>query len=317
MRRLACQRDPRRNAGFTLIEMILTMAITGILAGMVSVFISGPVVGYLGAAQRGELTDVADLTLRRLSREVSLALPNSLRVTASGGITYIEFIATSGGGAYNSESDTTAGIPLNYSDATACTTTPTNCQFAVAGPMPSNPAIVAGDYIVVYNLGQDASGNSYSPVDAYQCGAVPVPANCNMAKVSATPATANNSTVTLVAGTGNINVFANQSPPLPSPSNRFHVVPGGVRATAFACPTAPAIGAFNRYVNYGIYATAAAAITQMTTPALLANNASCTVSYTAAASQRNGLLSVTLTLSDTSGKESVSLMREIHLDNSP
>ncbi len=314
----------RRAAGFTLLEAIVAIVITGILSAMVAKFIAGPVTGYVDSARRAELTDTADLVLRRLSREVRQALPNSLRVSTASGVVYIEFIATSGGGAYRSEQDGSTGNPLNFSDSvTTCTATPSKCQFDVLGKMPANPAITAGDYIVVYNLGQDANGNSYAPADAYPCGAATAPVNCNMARVSATPATADNSTVTLVSGTGDKNVFASQTPPLPSPSNRFHVVPGSVKAVAFSCPASTSsLGYFYRYANYGFFSTAAAASTAALAGApadriTLANYTKCSVTYTAAASQRNGLLSVTLTMSNALNAESITLMREIHLDNSP
>ncbi len=315
-----------RTRGFTLIEMVMVIVITGILSGIVAVFIAAPVEGYIATALRGDLVDNADLALRRLSRELSLALPNSVRVTtqASGGVNYIyiEFIPTSGGGGYLSESDATAATnPLNYSDVRTCTVRAANCMFDVVGPMPTAPAIAAGDFIVVYNQGRDADGNSYEPADAYLCGAATVPANCNLARVAAPPpAVAANSTVTLLPGAGDLNVFAMQTPPLPSPSNRFHVVPGGVQAITYACPTAP--GSFYRHAGYGIHAAPATAIAALTAGnrATIADNASCVVEYNSAASQRNGVLSVTLTLRDatnTTNTESVTLMREIHLDNSP
>ena len=311
----------RRPGGFTLIEMVMVIVITGILSGIVAVFIAEPVEGYVATALRGNLVDNADLALRRLSREISLALPNSVRVTNSGGVIYIEFIPTSGGGGYLSESDATAATnPLNYSDVRTCAVRAANCMFDVVGPMPTAPAIAAGDFIVVYNLGRDADGNSYAPADAYLCGAATVPANCNLARVAAAPATAANSTVTLEPGAGGLNVFAMQSPPLPSPSNRFHVVPGGVQAITYVCPTVP--GSFYRHAGYGIHAAPATAIAALTAGnrATIADNASCVVEYNAAASQRNGVLSVTLTLRDatnTTNTESVTLMHEIHLDNSP
>ena len=102
MRQLACAPPPppsrRRMAGFTLIESIMVIVITGILAAVVAVFIRSPVQGYIDSVRRAELTDQADVALRRISRDVRLALPNSLRVTSDGTYDYIEFIMTSAGG---------------------------------------------------------------------------------------------------------------------------------------------------------------------------------------------------------------------------
>ena len=65
--------------GFTLVEAIVVIVITGIIAAGVAVFIRAPVEGYVDSVARAELTDAADTALRRLSRDVNSALPNSLR----------------------------------------------------------------------------------------------------------------------------------------------------------------------------------------------------------------------------------------------
>ncbi len=268
--------------GFTLIEMIMVMVITGIIAAMVAVFITKPVEGYVDSARRAKMTDAADTALRRLSRDVRLALPNSLRVTSVGGTSYIEFIMTSSGGRYRDAADgSTGGKVLDFSNAA-------NLEFDVLGPP---PGISANDYVVVYNLGL-----GFSPADAYSGG--------NIAQV----ASVSGNTVTLAS-----NPFAAESPLMPSPNDRFQVVPGGVQAVTYACPaTVP--GSFTRYWGYGFNAA------QPTPPsggssALLVDNATCSVDYTANAEQQNGLLSIDLTLSESG--ESVGLFDQIHVDNSP
>lgn len=296
---------PASAAGFTLIEAIMVMVITGILVSMVAVFITKPVEGYVDSVRRAELTDTADVALRRMMRDIRLALPNSLRVTTSGGVNYIEFIMTSTGGRYRDPADgSSAGTFLTWTGATSCTTTPINCKFDVLGTMPSSPAIAVGDFIAVYNLGA-----GYEPANAYrrgeaQCDATPVSPGCNIAEVTGVAG----NVITLDA-----NPFAVQSPPLSSPSSRFQVVPGTVRAVTFACPTAAA-GSLTRYWNYGFNAVQAAPPTGGNS-AQLAGGATCTVEYTANATGRNGLLFVQLNLS--SGGETVSLFQQIHVDNSP
>ena len=273
--------------GFTLIEMIMVMVITGIIAAMVAVFITKPVEGYVDSARRAKMTDAADTALRRLARDVRLALPNSLRVTNDGANYYIEFIMTSSGGRYRDAADGSAGgNVLDFSNAA-------NVKFDVLGPSPSGPppSIAANDYIVVYNLGP-----GYAPADAYSGG--------NIAQVAGV----SGNTVTL-----NSNPFAAESPQLPSPSDRFQVVPGGVQAVTYACPTT-GTGNFTRYWDYGFDGA------QPTPPsgaksALLVGNAACSVNYTANAEQQNGLLSIDLTLTESG--ESVSLFDQIHVDNSP
>lgn len=298
----------RKNCGFTLIEMVMVIIITGIIAAVVAVFIRSPVEGYMSSVRRAELTDAADVALRRFARDVRLALPNSLRVSDSWGTVdgcsngvgvtcYIEFIMTRTGGRYRDPSDgSTGGVFLSFTSG--------GLTFDVLGTMPD---IRNGDYIIVYNL-----GTGYDPGNAYAAGDPCT--NCNRAKVNGTPTS---KLVTLVS-----NPFAAQSPPLPSPSGRFQVVPGDVKAVMFSCPSALAsAGPFYRYANYvdGFYPTMSGSRAALSgTPPLMAANAKCTVSYSSStALGRNGLLSITLTLTDPTSNESVTLFREIHVDNSP
>lgn len=301
-------RTRRPAAGFTLIEAIVAMVITGILAGVVMSFMVKPMQSYFDSVSRAELTDTADVALRRITRDVRLALPNSLRVSTVAGVNYIEFIMTVAGGRYRDIGDgSTCGNFLYQTDINCppgVAQTVSETDFDVLGPMPANPAIAAGDFIVVFNL-----GSGYEPANAYQrgavqCDATPVSPGCNIAAVTGIAA----NVVTLDA-----NPFAVQSPQLLSPDARFQVVPGAVRAVTYACPTAVG-GNLTRQWNYGFN------VVQATPPvggtaAVLATNTACTVEYAIDATGRNGLLYMQLTL--TSGAERVVLSQQIHLDNSP
>ena len=281
--------------GFTLIEMIMVMIVTGVISAMVAVFIANPVRGYVDSVHRAELTDAADTALRRLGRDLRLALPNSMRINTSGGMNYIEFIMTSAGGRYRDAADgSTAGNALDF-------TSTGNKTFDVLGPMPVPPLATgsSGDYIVVYNLGP-----GYSPGDAYQLANCGVSPGCNIAQVASVAG----STVTLAS-----NPFAAQVPQLPSPNDRFQVVPFATRAVTYACPTA-APGNFTRYWGYGLNSTQPTSFATGSS-ALLVANATCSVAYTPNALQRNGLISISLTLTDNG--QSVNLFDQVHVDNSP
>lgn len=292
------RRPPHRTAGVTMVEVIIAIVITGILAGILTVFISKPIQGYLDSVRRAELTDQADVALRRMTRDIRLALPNSLRVTTTATTTYIEFIMTSAGGRYRDTGDgSTGGDFLSY-------TTIADTTFDVLGP--ANPAIAPGDFIVIYNLGP---GNA--PVDAYTA---PAPGG-------------NRATVLGIAGnviTLTANPFAAQTPPLPSPDARFQVVPGGTQAVTYACPAVGnPPGDLRRYWNYGFTPTQTP-LPPASPPAslaILAGGATCTVEYAANASGRNGLLLINLTLTQVDAAtgigESVNLSQQIRIDNAP
>jgi MSHA biogenesis protein MshO len=70
--------------GFTLIELVMVIVLIGALASVASVFIAGPVGGFIDTNRRAELTDIAATALQRMSREIHHALPNSVRVSNNG-----------------------------------------------------------------------------------------------------------------------------------------------------------------------------------------------------------------------------------------
>ena len=99
----------RHQGGFTLVELIVVMAITGILGGMIAMLIKGPVQGYVDSARRADMNDIADIALSRITRDLRMALPNSMRVWGaihgSGScdgteICYLEYLGMVAGGRY-------------------------------------------------------------------------------------------------------------------------------------------------------------------------------------------------------------------------
>jgi MSHA biogenesis protein MshO len=266
-------------------EAVLVIMLTGIVAAMVSVFIRAPINAYVDQARRAELSDAADTSLRRIAREVQRALPNSVRLDATG--TILEFLPVSDGGRYRASPDAAgAGDFLDFNLST-------DGSFAVLGPTVS---VSAGSQLVVYNLGLPGA-------DAYS-------GESRRALTSTGPAL---STLTYTVGGTQF--------PFASPSNRFQII--GRPVTFFCTPGAGGTGTVRRYGGYAIQGTqptsaAAAPLSTLTgnDNALLASNVeSCSFVYSAGSSARNGLLTLILKL--TSGGESVTLMHQVHLDNSP
>jgi MSHA biogenesis protein MshO len=190
--------------GFTLIETIMVIVITGIIGGMVAIFIKKPVDAYFDSARRAALTDVADTAVRRMSRDIRKALPNSVRTPTN---QCIEFIPTKTGGRYRAETNSAGlGDPLNFTAA--------DNSFDMLGTNStlSDQQIIAGDVIAIYNLGAGIN-------DAYVSN--------NTSAVSAVAAGA-------LTGETNISI-AGKLFPLASGSNRFHVIPKDEKVVAFFC----------------------------------------------------------------------------------
>src|SRR6267143_1523005 len=270
-----------RERGVTLIEMVIVIAITAIIAGAVSVFISRPVEGYADAARRAEMSDIADTALRRMTRDLRTALANSIRINTVSGVVYLEYLQGSGGGRYRTEKDSSgAGLPLDFTAPAA--------SFDVIGTM---PALAAGDSIVIYNLAYSGTtANAYVGDNrgAYSSNTPP--------------------TITL-------------SPafkfPYPSPGKRFQVVQ---YAVTYACNplTTGGTGEMRRYWNYGIVDPQQ---TPPATPnnALLASNvAACSFTYAnTGAAQRTGVVMLSLQIQESGSNDSIQLFQQVHVTNVP
>jgi len=290
-----------RQRGFTLIELIVVIIITAIVAGMVTVFIRAPVQSYLDVSARAELADAADTASRRITRDVRLALPNSVRVTSNSSGSYLELLLTKTGGRYLSEDDDLSVTPGNVLAFDPLTPVSKPNTFTIVGAAPAGlQAIVAGDFIVVNNLG------AQPPVDAYDCSG-----QCNRAQV----ASISGNDVTLVK-----NPFVAQTPSMPSLSYRFQVVSTVV--TYHCAPNANGSGTLTRYAGYAIQVAqpvSTAALTGAPSAALMANQvAACGFSFDTLPNLQRGLVSVSLTLGAPGGNAGqITLVQQAQVNNSP
>lgn len=274
--------------GFTLIEAVVAIVITGILSAIAAVFMVGPIRSYVDAARRAELVSAADVAVRRMSRDVRLALPNSLRTVTNG----FEFVLTKAAGRYRDSGDgSTGGSPLSFTSAAST-------DFDVLGLMPSLTTGASGDFIVVYNLGP-----GFEPANAYDCSATPP--GCNIARVASFPAA---NTVRLAS-----NVFGAQTPPLPSPSSRFQVVADADKVIRYTCTG----GVLTRQAGCSLATPSVCPDAGVTLAGGGGISASCTIDLTTTALVRNAMLSVQLTLTDSVGGESVTLVEQLRVDNTP
>lgn len=296
--------ERRNQAGFTLVEMIMVITITGIIGGIVAMFLRAPIQQYMDVARRAELTDIADTALRRLARDIRTAVPNSVRIAGCGAVPCVEFLPTRDGGRYRANAVGgrggcgPAGDELNFAAADTC--------FEIVGPaiaLTRGATDDASDQIVIGSTQSD--GNP--PYDKTYAG--------NGVRRPYTGTTGVQSAV---------KILGVQYPAFAElPSQRFAVVPGDQQAVTFACiGTLGTLDANHngqarlvRYWGYGFNAAQAAPPLAGGSSAILADKVSgCTIEYDVP-NQRFGLVAITLTL--TSGGESVSLYHEIHVNNAP
>ncbi len=292
------------NRGFTLIEAVMVIVITGIIASTVGIFIKNAVDSYFYTVRRVGLSDVADTAVQRIVRDIHLALPNSVRNPGNSDDPCIEFIPTKMGGRYRAavEGTTGHGNSLDF--------TQVDDSFDMLwlnSNLPAVEQLTVDDVVVVYNDGS-TSGNAYTGGNAIQVASVAEP-----------DGTAHTTVVTFV-GASAAFPFNRKQFPSESPAYRFHVIPKNEQVVAFGCSN----GVLYRYSRtliaaWALPATCAAMTVGATSAKLAQNLTACSLKYEAPGAStglsRFGIVSISLEVTESG--ESVKLYQQIHVDNTP
>jgi MSHA biogenesis protein MshO len=283
--------------GFTLVELVITIAVSSVVVAFMAMFIVTPMTIYTSQTRRAMLVDAADSTLRFIGRDLRAALPNSVRVNASGNA--LELLATADGARYQDSgplSNPALALDLTAPDGAFATTVPFT-QEQVTPQWTSNTYRLS-----IYNLGVPGA-------DAYQTP----PPTSNVI----TPATG--TTITISAG-----ATANQNLVTISPAFQFAFGSPGQRVFLVSGPVSylwdTAAATLTRYSGYTIASaqpTSAAVLNAAgASSTLVASNVTgCQFVLSAGTAQRNGL--ATMTLQITQSGESVQLLHQVEVVNAP
>lgn len=306
---MSCPRLQRRHQGFTLIELVVVIVLTGIVASMVAVFVLRPVQGYADLSRRAELVDSAESALRRMTRDIRLAVPNTVRRTNVGLGFALELLPAVDGGRYASVLETTDCEKLTGFDPAAA-----DAEFDILGTFSTlGTGTPAGHRLVINNQGEGTGHDVYvdgvSPSPAAPLVITPVGTTItirvNSAAVGGCPPN-NKHHITLSAA----HQFRAESP-----RDRVFVVTTPV---SYLCDPSGA-GTLMRYAGYPVQAaqpTTAAALNALgATSALVAANLElCSVTSDTAQIRDRGLVTLALTLHDQG--ERIRLVQQVQLDNS-
>jgi MSHA biogenesis protein MshO len=296
--------------GFTLIEMVVAIIVLGIIGITFGVFIVPAITANQAVERRAALVDSAEIAVRRMARDIRIALPNSLRVSVTASGFAIEMIPTIDGGRYCLSGDANCAgaaqlLAIGSSDS----------DFDILGCFHNATFTGATFPSTAFRLVVgDSSGTVYS---AAGTNAVVTPTSTSITLSTVNGGGAGSGACGASSG-GNtsyrhhIALSAGQTFPTGSSRRRVFIIQTPV---TYICNIAG--GTLIRYYNYAISATAPTPISPPAgaTSALVTDRVSaCTVTTTTADVQTGGYVKLSLSLA-TAG-ETVQLNHETQLDNS-
>lgn len=276
-------RTPRRR-GVTLVELVIVITLVGVVASLSATLVSRVAASQQDNRGRLVLAQSADGAVARISDELQVALPNSVRLVASTNSFWLEWAPVHDAGRFRAASDSllASGDPLDLDN-------PADASFDVIGtPISTVPS---GSQLVIQSLGTPDA-------DAYA---------------------GNNRRAGLVVTSGGRSVQFTPAGALPQATDTRRFFVTGTPVT-LAC-VSDGVGGYElaRYSGYGWQAsqpsgTAHAAWGGAARVTVLAGLSGCGASYGTALAN---IGMVTLRLSLGSGSSKADYLHQVTVDNSP
>jgi len=294
----------RRSGGFTLVELVMVIALAGVVAVMISTVLSNPLGSFVDQSRRAELVDQAAGALNRMSRDVRLAVPNSLRVSADGQA--MELLLIHSAARYRPNRVGLDGLRFG-SEA------PGTCASTTQGGLCNSVQVLDGNldpdgarWLVLYNTGAESGGNPVAGNNVWAPAnpGVITPTGVTFGLVPAAPAGERHISLGNLPAGGFSFAFA-------SPQRRMYLAETVV---GYRCQG----GQLLRYSYNQLLAAIPVAPPAGSNPQPVAARVDCAQSrfeYQPGSTQRAGLL--TLSLSIREAGENLQLLQQVHVDNAP
>lgn len=292
----------KKQKGFTLIESIITIIIIGIVSSTVSLIIGNYLENYDATSRRTMMQTSAQLAVERISREIRIALPNSVCIPDVSATNCtptiiaakpirdkVFFIKIKDAGYYQ---DSSGFYPNGTTQREALPVVPAPASTLVDIVSGIDLAAQNNDYLSVYNINNESI---YAPNNFPQI-------------VSVTPMDVDAG----VAGNDIIRLqISSKSFPLPSPKRRAHIIEpnttifylenGNLRLGKSATFDAPGFNPADPENSY----------------LLLQNVTNLSFNYDPGSPQRAGLLNIDITVEDPIQKENIHIIHGVHVYNAP
>ncbi|TQV71984.1 type II secretion system protein [Aliikangiella marina] len=153
-----------KQQAFSLLELIIVITITAILAISLTSLTEYSITGYIDAKDRNQLSQSAKWTTERIAREAREALPQSIRVNVNAGVHCVEFMNIVNGSTY-------LNLPSNGA-ITSFNAVEFDINFSaglIVAIMPINPTDIysvagtLGDVASIVDLGNQSQINLTGP----------------------------------------------------------------------------------------------------------------------------------------------------------
>jgi MSHA biogenesis protein MshO len=286
-----------KERGFTLVELVIVIMVTGIIAGIFAMQFGPALQNYLAVGRRANLTHLADTALLRMVTEIHTAVPNSLRLLpaqSANGASCLEMVPSSGGGRFRTAADTewdqaNPGNPSKWVDLTQPT-----ASFDVLTPFTTTP--VQGDWVVI---GNQNTADVYTGVSRGQVESVTTP-----------PASLGQSRITL---------HQPKQFPYGYEGGRFYIVPKDLQAVTYMCGAKAQDGSrtLTRIVGYDFNSTQTCPVIGGKSAIVSTKVGNCNFAYdpSQGAAAQSGFAQLQLTLTDNG--ETVTLTVGSQVENMP